>query len=239
MAVDIPVVREVVERVFARQDVLAACKRGDLGAVIKVLGANGVTQIQISVLTGIPQGRLSEYKTRKRRPEDKSTFEKFADGLGMPAVARRALGLDPEVAGSGPVDQVAGPSADSAGASLEGVRPLLRNLSKDNAVPVLSALRQIHHGYVEADRLMGSMCITGPIQMQMPVVKRACEVARAADRVEMLRFGCQFTEFGGWVFQDAGDLVSAMYCTVLTGRWIMLWNSGISALSPIRSCARR
>ena len=68
MAVDIPAIREVVERVCTRKDVLDSCKRRDLGAVITVLCAHGITQGQLSVLTGIPQGRLSEYKTRKRAP---------------------------------------------------------------------------------------------------------------------------------------------------------------------------
>jgi hypothetical protein len=57
------------------------------------------------------------------------------------------------------------------------------------------------------------MCVTGPIQLQMPVVERACEVSRGADRVELLRFACQFMEFGGWVFQDAADLTYAMQWT--------------------------
>ena len=51
---------------------------------------------------------------------------------------------------------------------------------------------------------MGSMCLTGPVQLQMPVVERACEVTRGADRAEMLGFASQFMEFGGWLFQDAG-----------------------------------
>ena len=85
-----------------------------------------------------------------------------------------------------------------AGAGLGNVQPLLGNLSKASAVPVLSALRQIHRGYIEADRMMGSICITGPIQLQMPVVERACEVTRGADRAEMLRFACQFTEFAAF-----------------------------------------
>jgi tetratricopeptide (TPR) repeat protein len=38
-------------------------------------------------------------------------------------------------------------------------------------------------------------------------------VTRGADRAEMLRFACQFAEFGGWVFQDAADLVCAMHWT--------------------------
>src|SRR6516225_7081036 len=213
MAVDIQAIREVAARVCTRQDVLDACKRRDLGAVITVLCAHGITQGQLSVLTGIPQGRLSEYKTHKRMPTATSTFETFADGLGMPPAARRALGLAPAAGGSGPLDPVGGRPAGIDGARLGDVRPLLSNLSKTSAMPVLSALRGIHRGYLEADRLMGSMCITGPIQLQMPVVQRACEVARGADRAEMLRFACQFMEFGGWLFQDAGDLVCAMHWT--------------------------
>lgn len=213
MAVDIPVIREIVERVCTRKDVLDACKRRDLGAVITVLSAHGITQGQLSVLTGIPQGRLSEYKTHKRMPTATSTFETFADGLGMPPAARRALGLDPQAARSGSCDPVAGRSRDGAGASLGDVRPVLCNLSRANAIPVLSALRGMLRGYVEADQLMGSLCITGPVQLQMPVVERTCEVTRGSDRAEMLRFACQFTEFGGWLFQDAGDLVCAMHWT--------------------------
>src|SRR5579872_327491 len=193
MAVDVPAIREVVGRVCTRQDVLDACKRRDLGFVVRVLCAHGITQGQIAALTGITQGRLSEYKTGKRIPTATSTFEAFADGLGLPAAARRALGLTSEAASPGPPNQAGGRSADIAGASSGDVQPLLSNLSRASAVPVLSALREIHRGYIEADRLMGSICITGPISLQMPVVERACEVTRGTDRAEMLRFACQFT----------------------------------------------
>jgi tetratricopeptide (TPR) repeat protein/transcriptional regulator with XRE-family HTH domain len=212
MAVDIPAIREVVDRVCTRKDVLDACKHRDLGAVITVLCAHGLTQGQLAALTGIPQGRLSEYKTRKRMPTATSTFEAFADGLGMPPAARRALGLAPENASSGPLDSPGERTADDA-ASLGNVRPLLCVLTGASAVPVLSALRGIHRSYLEADRLMGSMCLTGPVQLQMPVVERACEVTRGADRTEILGFASQFMEFGGWLFQDAGDLTCAMHWT--------------------------
>jgi tetratricopeptide (TPR) repeat protein len=95
VAVGQPGVMEVVERVCARQDMNDACQRRDLGAIIRILGTHGVTQGQIASLTGISQGRLSEYKTGKRLPLASSTFESFADGLAMPAHARRALGLAP------------------------------------------------------------------------------------------------------------------------------------------------
>ena len=213
MAVDTPAIREVVERVFARPDVLNACKRRDLSTMITILGANGVTQAEIAALMGkTTQGRLSEYKMHKRAPT-METFKKFADGLALPPAARLALGLASEAAGSGSFEFAGGRPADIAGAGLGDVRPLLSNLSRTSAVPVLSALRGMHRGYVEADRLMGSLCVVGPIQLQMPVIEKACEVSRGADRIEMLGFACQFAEFGGWIFQDAGDLTCAMQWT--------------------------
>jgi hypothetical protein len=95
MAVSSADVRVIVERVCARPEVLDACAKRDLGGVISVLGSAGVTQGQISALTGFPQGRLSEWMTGKREPRAASTFQKFADGLGLPTAARRALGLSP------------------------------------------------------------------------------------------------------------------------------------------------
>jgi hypothetical protein len=213
MGVGIPVVREALERVFARDDVLDACRRRDLGAVIEAVCAAGVTQGQLSVLTGIPQGRLSEYKTHKRAPKATSTFEALADGLGMPAAARRALGLDSGLAGPDALGPAGGGPAAAVGVGAGDVRPVLSTLSRASAVPVLSGMREIHRGYVEADRLMGVMCLTGPIALQMPLVERACEVTRGTDRAEMLQFACRFMEFGGWLFQDAGDLGCALHWT--------------------------
>ena len=101
MAVDTPAIREVVERVFARPDVLNACKRRDISTMITILSANGVTQAEIAALMGkTTQGRLSEYKMHKRAPT-METFKKFADGLGLPPAARLALGLASEAADSG------------------------------------------------------------------------------------------------------------------------------------------
>ncbi|MEO3798275.1 helix-turn-helix transcriptional regulator [Nonomuraea sp. B10E15] len=93
MTMDQERVRHVLETVFARQDIEDVCKQRDLGGVIRILTKYGITQGQISNLTGIPQGRVSEYKSGKRVPTAKHTFEAFADGLGMPGHLRRLLGL--------------------------------------------------------------------------------------------------------------------------------------------------
>jgi hypothetical protein len=93
-------VRGIVARACARPDVLHACSQRDLGAVIVVLKTLGVTQGQISELTGISQGRLSEYATGARKPRSPSVFESFASGLAMPSAARDALGLPVEASDS-------------------------------------------------------------------------------------------------------------------------------------------
>ena len=95
MPLDEQRVRELLEGVFTRQEMEEACERRDLGAVIRVLNKYGISQGNISVLTGIAQGRLSEHKNGRRIPTAKSTFEAMAEGLGMPAHLRRALGLAP------------------------------------------------------------------------------------------------------------------------------------------------
>lgn len=95
MTLDRQRVRDIVKRVFARQDVLEACRRRnkqDIGLILTVLGSHGMSQGAIAGLTGIPQGRLSEYKNGKRLPK-LDTLQMFADGLGLPDQARLALGL--------------------------------------------------------------------------------------------------------------------------------------------------
>lgn len=94
MTVTTAEVRGIVERVCARPEVLDACARRDLGTVISALGTGGLTQGRIAELTGFSQGRLSEWKTGKREPKGVTTFQKFANGVGLPPAARRALGLD-------------------------------------------------------------------------------------------------------------------------------------------------
>jgi transcriptional regulator with XRE-family HTH domain len=97
--------------------VLDACRHRDLGTVIAVLGSHGVAQGQLAGLTGISQGRLSEYMTGKRKPRAASTFAKFADGLGMPSAAREALGLAPDQSPAGVGGQLPEQSVPDVGLS--------------------------------------------------------------------------------------------------------------------------
>jgi ATPase family associated with various cellular activities (AAA) len=134
MTLGISEVREIVERAFRQQDVLNACARRDLGRVIMLLGAHGLTQGRISELTGISQGRLSEWANRKRRPRATSTFEAFADGLGLPTAAREALGLAVSAAGQpGPPHP---PPPVAWATSTASARPMVAGLRSPDPAPV-------------------------------------------------------------------------------------------------------
>jgi tetratricopeptide (TPR) repeat protein/transcriptional regulator with XRE-family HTH domain len=93
------------------------------------------------------------------------------------------------------------------------IRSLLRTMSDASAVPVIAALREVHRGYLSADQLTGGLSVLHAARTQIPVVEKASEVTRGADRSEALDFACRFMEFCGWLHQDAGDLTSAMFCT--------------------------
>ncbi len=108
MPTDTAHVKEIVERVFAGHEGLEACRRRDLGAIVRLCRKYGITQGAIAGMTGIGQGRLSEYNRGKRGQPTLDTLEALADGLGMPPPARRALGLTPT---SGPGT----PAADEHG----------------------------------------------------------------------------------------------------------------------------
>jgi transcriptional regulator with XRE-family HTH domain len=93
LALDDETLRERLAQVFARQDFYEACKRRDAGSMVRILMSHGITQGQLSTLTGIAQSTLSNYKRGIHQAEYASTFKTFADGLGMPMPLRQALGL--------------------------------------------------------------------------------------------------------------------------------------------------
>src|SRR5262245_13654000 len=94
MALDRREIQERVNRAFAREDAIEACRQRDIGTLITILRRHGISQGVISSLTGISQGRLSEYANGIRVPT-LDTIEKFAIGLDIPEPARRALRLTP------------------------------------------------------------------------------------------------------------------------------------------------
>jgi tetratricopeptide (TPR) repeat protein len=86
-------------------------------------------------------------------------------------------------------------------------------ISRGNALAVIAALGEILPGYIQADRMVGSVALLLPLRGHIATVERACEAARGRDRADVLAFASRFVEFCGWAHQDAGDLGRAMQCT--------------------------
>jgi hypothetical protein len=117
LALDDETLRERLAQVFARQDFYEACKRRDAGSMVRVLMGHGITQGQLSSLTGQAQSTLSNYKRGKHQAEYASTFVAFADGLGMPLPLRQALGVSgdtsPDTSASASPSLASGMPADT------------------------------------------------------------------------------------------------------------------------------
>jgi hypothetical protein len=77
MAVDIPAIREIVERVCTRPDVLDACERHDLGYVIRALCAHGIVQDQIAALTGQIAGTYKRVQDAQAYPGQDFDIHRF------------------------------------------------------------------------------------------------------------------------------------------------------------------
>jgi tetratricopeptide (TPR) repeat protein len=117
--------------------------------------------------------------------------------------------------GTGPLSSLrsSGLHADSTELDLDTVLHPLGGIPSASVVPVISALTEILLGYIRADRLMGSVILTGPVRSHVSLIESVCEAARGADRIAALTFASRFMEFCGWVHQDAGDLPCAMRWT--------------------------
>ncbi|HEY6792651.1 MAG TPA: helix-turn-helix transcriptional regulator [Trebonia sp.] len=124
-------------------------------------------------------------------------------------VAHGRKPLTPRIAAC--LDRVLGTSETFAAFAL--VQPSAAvpvGISRGNAIAVAAALDEILSGYVQADRLVGSVVLLLPLRSHSATVELACEVARGQDRTGVLAFGSRFMEFCGWAHQDAGDLDCAM-----------------------------
>jgi transcriptional regulator with XRE-family HTH domain len=182
VAVGVADVRPIVDRVCARPDVLEACRKRDLGSVIKTLWKNGFTQGKIGVLTGKPQGRISEWVTGKRAPQHATVIDEIATGLGFPPAARRALGLTAEP----PATAITGSPSDSP--QLDTGQALVQYLATDGERLLQGRFteevgRELHSAVADATRLAAWMTYdsTPSSGLAQRYFVQALALAKAAD----------------------------------------------------------
>jgi transcriptional regulator with XRE-family HTH domain len=84
----------VPPELWARPDVQEALSRRDLGGLLRIVRRHaGVSQSRIAAATGMSQPQVSGYERGRRRATSMQVWERAADGLGMPDVARATLGV--------------------------------------------------------------------------------------------------------------------------------------------------
>lgn len=88
-------VARVPDSLWSRLEVVAALEARDIASLLVLIRRYaGCSQNDLAGVTGIAQGRISEYMRRRRLPT-LDTIERIADGVGMPPECRRLLGLAP------------------------------------------------------------------------------------------------------------------------------------------------
>jgi tetratricopeptide (TPR) repeat protein len=70
--------------------------------------------------------------------------------------------------------------------------------------------RLVFEQHVRADNLMGPHYLVDVVRPQVDLLDRVLAGARDGFRLELLYLGCRYSEFTGWLYQDAGETQGAM-----------------------------
>ncbi len=81
---------------WQRQDVFAALRARDIGQIFRLVRQyGGMSQTRIGIAVSLSQGKVSAIMNGSAQVTALEVFERVADGLAMPDLARIALGLAP------------------------------------------------------------------------------------------------------------------------------------------------
>lgn len=86
----------VPAEIWAREEVRSLLAERDVAGILRLVQQHtGASQQRLATALAISQGRINELINRRRQVTSLSSFQRLADGLGMPDPARIVLGLAP------------------------------------------------------------------------------------------------------------------------------------------------
>jgi len=93
-----------------------------------------------------------------------------------------------------------------------------RRDSSPRVAPVLDRatvayFREVFGQHLKADNLMGPHHLVDVVRTQTTLLDEVLTGAKADVRTDLIQLACQYNEFTGWLYQDAGDPNSAMAFT--------------------------
>src|SRR5580692_10189394 len=87
---------KIPDSLWQRPQMIEALRKRDMGHVFRlVCQYAGASQTQIAIACGSTQPKISDYMRGIGQVEDLAVFERIANGLDMPDIARVTLGLAP------------------------------------------------------------------------------------------------------------------------------------------------
>ncbi|WP_245651902.1 helix-turn-helix domain-containing protein [Streptosporangium amethystogenes] len=206
----------ILPELWQRPEMLTALQKRNIGQVFQLIRQYaGVSQTRIGTAVNLSQGKISEIMRGTVKVTSFEVFERVADGLDMPDSARLTLGLAPRrLPTASPQPQRTPPPDEAVPPSdTDLLTPYLASLTGASSRPVISGLRHVLTGHIQAEAIMGPLLLINAVQGQVPVVGQVCRVTRGADRTEALNFASELLEFCGWLHQDLGDFTRATMWT--------------------------
>ncbi|WP_156758356.1 helix-turn-helix domain-containing protein [Actinokineospora pegani] len=149
----------------------------------------------------VTQSQLSRIESGRNRVEALDKLIHYARALRMPAeLLWFSLPDD--------VDVIPIPRAEDVLALPGG--PVVPAASAPTGSAIADSLMGTLDFYASTDNLVGSHSLLEVVPPQLRFIEELLGKARGRDRQALLRVGARYAEFAGWVYQDTGDLQSAM-----------------------------
>ncbi|MDN5852475.1 MAG: helix-turn-helix domain-containing protein [Actinomycetia bacterium] len=177
----------------------------DMGAVIRAYrqhpwhGRRGLSQSNLAEWGGVTQGQLSRIENGRSRVRDIDRLIAWARVLRIPEqILWFTIPHDP-------------PTEPGPSRSMRAVSPRLLSTSADHdiAAQTLDLIRR----YAVIDNLTGPRQVLRPVSSHLRHVVQLLSNADGSARGDLLLAATRTAELLGWLYQDAGDLQSAMRLT--------------------------
>lgn len=179
----------------------------DMGAVVcayrhhPTYGSRPLTQARMAGWLGITQPHLSRIESGQNPVRNLDTLEHYARCLRIPA---HLLWFT--------VDEEEQPQHTAGAVKLPGGSDIVVAAAPTGSALAAHLLGSLRH-YVAMDNLTGPRPLLTVVAQQLAFIEQLLANAIGTGRRDLLDAAARFTEFAGWLHQDAGDLGAAMHWT--------------------------
>lgn len=198
--------------VWRRAEILESLRSRDIGRLFRLTRQHtGASQTRIGIAVNLSQGKISAIMKGSMQVTSLEVIERIAEGLNMPDPARVALGLAPK--NPFPRPHIEPEHSPSGREEPDLPTRYLASLTGASSRPVISGLRHVLAGHIQAEAIMGPPLLIDAATSHIPLMGHVCRMTRGADHTEALSLASELLEFCGWLHQDLGKFTQAIMWT--------------------------